>query len=74
MRNPKNEIIAGIVRERKLQGLTQNELARRLGTQQSNISRLESRHYNPSVDFLNKVAKSLGKELHIELREARDHR
>jgi transcriptional regulator with XRE-family HTH domain len=70
MRNPKNEIITGIIRERKLQGITQNELARRLGTQQSNISRFESRQYNPSVDFLNRVARSLGKELHIELREA----
>lgn len=68
MRSPKKEIIAGIVRERKIQGITQIELARRLGTQQSNISRFESRHYNPSVDFLERVAKSLGKELYIELK------
>ncbi|NLL34544.1 MAG: helix-turn-helix transcriptional regulator [Clostridiales bacterium] len=68
LKNPKKEIIAGIVRERKTQGITQDELARRLGTQQSNISRFESRQYNPSVDFLDRVARSLGKELHIELR------
>ncbi|NLM61171.1 MAG: helix-turn-helix transcriptional regulator [Clostridiales bacterium] len=74
MRNPKNEIIAGIIRERKLQGITQLELARRLGTQQSNISRFESRNYNPSVDFLDRVARCLGKELHIELREAGERR
>jgi transcriptional regulator with XRE-family HTH domain len=67
LKNPKKEIIAGIVRERKTQGITQDELARRLGTQQSNISRFESRQYNPSVDFLDRVARSLGKELHIEL-------
>lgn len=69
MRNPKSEIIHGIIRERKIQGITQIELARRLGTRQSNISRLESQNYNPSLEFLNRVAAGLGKELHIELRE-----
>jgi len=68
VKNPKKQIIAGIIRERKNQGITQHELARRLGTQQSNISRFESKQYNPSVDFLDRVAKSLGKELHIELK------
>ncbi|MGB4438762.1 MAG: helix-turn-helix domain-containing protein, partial [Sedimentibacter sp.] len=31
-------------------------------------SRLESGAYNPSLDMLIKVAKSLGKEVHIQLR------
>ena len=48
--------------------LTQEELALRTGTQKSNISRLESGNYNPSVDFLNKIAKGLGKEIHFELK------
>jgi len=69
MKNPRNEIIRGIIHERKTQRITQIELARRLGTKQSNISRLESQQYNPSLEFLNRVAASLGKELHIELRE-----
>ncbi len=68
MENPKSDIIRRIVRERKTQGITQFELARRLGTRQSNISRLESQNYNPTIEFLNRVAKSLGKELHIDLR------
>jgi transcriptional regulator with XRE-family HTH domain len=69
MRNPKSDIIRGIIRERKTQGITQIELAKRIGTKQSNISRLESENYNPTLEFLNRVARSLGKELHIELRE-----
>lgn len=40
----------------------------RVGTQKSNISRLESGTYNPSLDFITKVAKCLGKEVHIEIR------
>ena len=44
------------------------ELAFRVGTQKSNISRLESGTYNPSLDFLTKVARSLGKEVQIILK------
>lgn len=39
-----------------------------MGTQKSNISKLEIENYNPSLDFLSKLAKGLGKEIHIELR------
>lgn len=39
-----------------------------VGVMQSNIGRLESGSYNPSLAFLQKVAKGLAKELHLELR------
>ena len=64
---PRYDIIAQIIRARKEQNMTRAELAERLGTQKSNISRLESGNYNPSLDFLIKVAKSLGKELSIRM-------
>ena len=41
---------------RHSQGLTQEVLAERAGTRKSNISRMESGKYNPSLDFLVKVA------------------
>lgn len=44
-------------------------LAERVGTQKSNISRFESGKYNPSLDFLIKVADCLGKELRIQVIE-----
>ena len=65
---PRYEVISQIIEARKELHLTQEELARRAGTQKSNISRFESGAYNPSLDFLIKIAKSLGKEIHIELR------
>ena len=65
---PRYEVISQIIEERNAQRLTQEELAFRVGTQKSNISRFESGSYNPSLDFLVKVAKSLGKEIHIEIR------
>ena len=68
---PQYEIIKQLIRERSTQNLTQKDLAERVGLKQSNISRLESGDYNPTLEFLQKIAKGLGKELHIEFREAK---
>ena len=64
---PRYEIISQIIEARKARNMTQAELAKLVGTQKSNISRLEGGNYNPSLDFLIKVAVSLGKELKIQL-------
>ena len=62
------EQVASQVKEaRKEVHLTQQNLADLTGTQKSNISRMESGRYNPSLDFLVKVASSLGKELTIKI-------
>lgn len=55
-----------IMKLRLEQGLSQKELAAKVGTRQSAISRLETGEYNPSIDFLNKVANALGKELEVK--------
>ncbi|WP_368489729.1 helix-turn-helix transcriptional regulator [Clostridium sp. BJN0013] len=68
---PKHEIIKQIIEERNAQHLTQKQFADKVGIRQSNISRLESGNYNPSIDFLQKIAKALGKDLHIEFRETK---
>lgn len=64
---PRYEIISQIIEARKEQGITQEELARRCGTQKSHISRMESGNYNPSLDFLIKIANGLGKKIRINL-------
>lgn len=65
---PRYEAIEQIIKARKEQNITQSELAKRVGTQKSNISRLESGNYNPSLDFLTKVAESLGKNLSVQIK------
>ncbi len=65
---PRYELISQIIEARKSMKMTQEELAKRAGTRKSNISRLESGSYNPSLDFLIKIAKGLGKDVHIEIR------
>lgn len=47
--------------------MTQQELADMTHTQKSNISRMESGSYNPSLDFLVKVAASLDRKLKVTL-------
>ena len=64
---PRYEIISQIIEARSQNNITQEELAKMAGTQKSNISRLESGSYNPSLDFLIKIAKCLGKEVKITL-------
>jgi predicted transcriptional regulator len=56
-----------IIKARHELNLTQEQLAELVGTKQSNISRLESGEYNPTIEFLNKVAQAMGKTLEIRL-------
>ena len=65
---PRYEIITQIIEARKEQKMTQSDFAKKVGTQKSNISRLESGNYNPSLDFLIKVAQCLGKDLTVKMR------
>ena len=67
--NAMREEVAQQLREvRKSQGMTQESLADRVGTKKSNISRLESGRYNPSLDFLVKVAGGLGKQIQVKVK------
>ena len=64
---PEFEIIALLIRRRLERGFSQGELAERIGTKQSSISRFESGTYNPTLDFLQKVAEGLGSKLKISV-------
>lgn len=59
-------LINEIISKRIERGLTQKELAEKMGTKQSAIARLESGKYNPSFKFLKKAAKALDSKLKIK--------
>lgn len=63
----RQEIASQLRQVRKEQGMTQERLAEKVGTRKSNISRLESGRYNPSLDFLEKVAGGLGREIEVKV-------
>lgn len=62
------QIIKEIIKSRIEKNMSQKQLADLVGTKQSNISRLESGEYNPSIALLKKVAKAVDKELCISLK------
>jgi len=66
---PEFAVITMIIKERIKKGLSQKELAKKIGTKQSAISRLESGTYNPSLSFLHKVSEALDVKLKISLAE-----
>jgi predicted transcriptional regulator len=61
------KVVREIIKARHELNLTQEQLAKLAGTKQSNISRLESGEYNPTIEFLSKVAQTMGKTLEIRL-------
>ncbi len=64
---PQYELIEQVIKARIEQGITQAELANKIGMKQSNISRFESGEYNPSIEFLSKIATGLNKTINIQL-------
>jgi len=60
-------IIAQVIQKRLDKGLSQKELAKRAGTKQSAISRLEGGNSNPSIAFLKKISTALGSKLQVSI-------
>jgi transcriptional regulator with XRE-family HTH domain len=61
-----------VARLRILRGLTQAELAQRVGTKQPSIARLESGRDEPTLSLLRRVAEALEARLEVRLVPAED--
>jgi ribosome-binding protein aMBF1 (putative translation factor) len=58
-------LIEKIIQKRLEKGMTQRDLAQKIGTKQSAISRFEAGGYNPTLSFLNKIARALDSKVII---------
>ena len=67
---PEFEISAELVRARVRAGLSQAQLAARVGTSQSAIARLESLQTLPSTETILRYAKATGSKFHVRLSAA----
>jgi DNA-binding XRE family transcriptional regulator len=67
---PELEIAAELLRARLRAGLSQAELAERMGTSQSTIARLENGHTLPSTKTLLRYAEATGSKFHVRLSAA----
>lgn len=63
---PEFAIIKAVIEARINKGITQEKLAKKMGTTQSAIARLESGKANPSVAFLQKMAHAINSKLEIK--------
>lgn len=60
------EIAYQILQLRKQRKISQAELARKIGTKQSNVARMEAGQQNFSTNTLQKIAKVFDRELRID--------
>jgi ribosome-binding protein aMBF1 (putative translation factor) len=67
---PEFEISAELIKARRRAGLSQAELAARMGTSQSTIARLESGQTLPSTKTLLRFAQATGSKVHLRLSAA----
>lgn len=67
--DPEFQVLKGMIKAREKLGLSQTELARRIGTKQSVISRLERGGFSKAtLETIKKVAEALDMRLEIHLR------
>jgi len=59
------EVAYQILQLRKKQKVSQCQLAKKIGTTQSNVARMEAGKQNLSTDMLVRVASALGKKLEV---------
>lgn len=65
----KNNIIEQFITLRKAKKLTQEDIAARTGIARSNIARIESGKYVPTIEVLTKLANALDMKLVISFQE-----
>ena len=68
----RQEIISKLTEARLEKQMSQAELASLIGTQRSNICRMESGTQNLSLDMIIKISKALGKDVKLLLEERND--
>jgi DNA-binding XRE family transcriptional regulator len=64
---PVYALVGAMVDARHEAGLTQEQVAVRMGTTQSVVARLENAHHMPSLELVMRYATALGRRLQIDL-------
>ena len=71
--DPEFRVLKAMIKAREKSGISQAELARRLGTKQSVVSRLERGAFSKaSLETINKVADALDMRLELRLHQKKE--
>lgn len=65
----REEVITLYRNYRKELGMTQSQLGQKAGVTQPNITRFESGNYNPSLEFMVRIAAAMGKKVKVVLED-----
>ena len=65
----REEVITLFRNYRKELGMTQSQLGQKAGVTQPNITRFESGNYNPSLEFMVRIAATMGKKVKVVLED-----
>lgn len=68
----KKHIYASLVSQRRLLGISQQELAARAGLRREKVNRLESKGEDIGIDVLCRLCDAVGLELHVSIKGAAD--
>ena len=63
---PEFVLADSLIKARKKKKLTQGELAKKIGTKQPIISKLETANSKPSISLLKRIAQALGSRLTVK--------
>lgn len=64
---PEYALIHQLIKRRQKQGMTQSDVAKKLGTKQASVSRMESGGYGTSLERYSRYADAVGSKLKITL-------
>lgn len=64
---PKYQLSRQIIKKRLKKKMSQGELAKKSGTTQAVISRLENSTFNPTIELLERVSAGLGSKLTLSI-------
>lgn len=68
----KEELFSAIERTMEKEGISQGEIARRLGAQRTNINMAMRRKFAVTLDFLVKMANAVGLEVEMKTRKTKE--
>jgi ribosome-binding protein aMBF1 (putative translation factor) len=66
-----NDVATRVIQYRVRHGLSQAELAKRLGTRQPNVARLESGEHEPTIATLSLLAQVLKQDFSVDIKPSR---
>ncbi|MBX3033540.1 MAG: XRE family transcriptional regulator [Bdellovibrionaceae bacterium] len=67
----KAELLESIEKLMEHEGISQGEVARRIGAQRYNINKVMRRKFPVTLDFLLKMAESIGLEVEMKVRKSK---